>query len=224
MGLTKKLAASFLIGAAAVTGVLFTNTSAAYAGVSGPDMCLQGYVWRLTTPDDHTCVTPERQNQTADENAQGPSLVDPSGPYGEHTCIAGYVWREANRGYGRPADYVCVTSGIRDLVLQENYKNWNRSLRMLISYPAGPSPVQFNLTGQGYNTGWVWVAFYRISDGAQLWGTWVQTRYEPSVEYAVFTVTAPLMNCGGAPNAVLTSYDEVADVWAYNEQPVTICE
>ncbi|HEX2697905.1 MAG TPA: hypothetical protein VHM28_09365, partial [Anaerolineales bacterium] len=38
-----------------------------------------------------------------------------SGPYGSHTCISGYVWREATSG-----DDVCVTPDIRTQTANDN--------------------------------------------------------------------------------------------------------
>ena len=38
-----------------------------------------------------------------------------NGAYGPHTCISGYVWREA-----WPADDVCVTPAIRTQTAEEN--------------------------------------------------------------------------------------------------------
>jgi hypothetical protein len=37
---------------------------------SGPDTCIQGYVWREIVPSDHVCVTPRRRQQTRVENSQ----------------------------------------------------------------------------------------------------------------------------------------------------------
>ena len=36
----------------------------------GPNQCKQGYVWRVSRPDDLVCVTPEVREQTADDNAE----------------------------------------------------------------------------------------------------------------------------------------------------------
>jgi hypothetical protein len=81
----------------------------------GPDTCRNGYVWRDAIPGDHVCVTPERRQVAADENAIAGSRYDPAGAYGPNSCVAGFVWREAYAG-----DVVCVTPGRRSQVAQEN--------------------------------------------------------------------------------------------------------
>jgi hypothetical protein len=44
----------------------------------GPDQCLPGYVWRVTTPDDLVCVTPDVRDQAADDNAHAAERKDPA--------------------------------------------------------------------------------------------------------------------------------------------------
>ncbi len=85
--------------------------------------CKDGFVHRLARPDDKTCVPPESQKRTADENARANERRDPHGAYGPNTCIAGFVWREAFQG-----DTVCVTPEVRALVRQENAQAANRSV------------------------------------------------------------------------------------------------
>ena len=81
----------------------------------GPDQCIQGFVWRGAWPEDHVCVTPEQRQRVAEDNAQAPYRVNPTGPYGPNTCIQGYVWREARTG-----DVVCVTPDERTQVATDN--------------------------------------------------------------------------------------------------------
>lgn len=70
-----------------------------------PDTCIQGYVWRGATPDDHVCVTPMQWEQAQDENYQAASRIQPDGgAYGPKTCQQGYVWQAATRN-----DLVCIT-------------------------------------------------------------------------------------------------------------------
>lgn len=44
----------------------------------GPDQCLPGYVWRVTTPDDLVCVTPEMRDLVAEDNAFVEERKDPA--------------------------------------------------------------------------------------------------------------------------------------------------
>ncbi len=86
----------------------------------GPNQCLQGYVWRVTTPDDLVCVTPEMRDQVAEDNALAEERKDPACAtedceFGPDQCISGYVWRVIT-----PDDLVCVTPEMRDLVAEDN--------------------------------------------------------------------------------------------------------
>ena len=86
----------------------------------GPNQCLQGYVWRVSTPDDLVCVTPETRDQVAEDNALAEERKDPDCAtgdceYGPDQCLPGYVWRVIT-----PDDLVCVTPEMRDLVAEDN--------------------------------------------------------------------------------------------------------
>ena len=82
----------------------------------GPDTCINGYVWREATPDDHVCVVPAVRAATRRDNAQAPyrvsATIHHSGP---DTCRNGYVWREA-----LPTDHVCVLPQVRDQARADN--------------------------------------------------------------------------------------------------------
>jgi len=67
------------------------------------------------------CVTPDQRQRVAEDNAQAPYRVDPTGPYGPSTCIQGYVWREARAG-----DVVCVTPDERTQVAYDNSQAQSR--------------------------------------------------------------------------------------------------
>lgn len=98
-------------------------TPAAAAPASyDPDACVEGYVWRLTSPDDHVCVPQAVQDQAAADNSQEDARRNPEGgPYGPATCVQGYVWREAT-----PEDLVCVVPETRTTTAQENAEAPNR--------------------------------------------------------------------------------------------------
>jgi hypothetical protein len=76
--------------------------------------CKTGYVFRLTSPDDHVCVSPASQARAASENARAPLLWAP-GSYGPRTCALGFVWRAAS-----PGDLVCVIPARRAEASREN--------------------------------------------------------------------------------------------------------
>lgn len=87
----------------------------------GPNQCLQGYVWRVSRPDDLVCVTPEMRQQVADDNLLAEERKDPACAtgdceFGPDQCLSGYVWREIT-----PDDLVCVTPEMRDLVAEDNF-------------------------------------------------------------------------------------------------------
>lgn len=83
---------------------------------SGPDTCIQGFVWREAVPNDHVCVTPQVRQQTRSDNAQAAARRSPTGgPFGPNTCLSGFVWREAFSG-----DRVCVTPRTRAQAAQDN--------------------------------------------------------------------------------------------------------
>jgi hypothetical protein len=92
-------------------------------GSSGPDTCLEGYVWREAFAGDHVCVLPATRKQAASDNEKAASRVNPQGGFGSKSCIAGYVWREA-----RPGDDVCVTEATRQQVKDDNAAAQSRRL------------------------------------------------------------------------------------------------
>src|SRR5229473_4082966 len=46
---------------------------------SGPDTCIQGFVWREAGPDDHVCVPPAIRDQTLGDNGQAAARRNPNG-------------------------------------------------------------------------------------------------------------------------------------------------
>jgi hypothetical protein len=118
----------------------------------GPDTCAQGFVWRDAVEGDHICVTPERRQEVADDNALASTRAaaktppgqrvevgtecnplfsragDPPPPgcnplTGQRFCNEGFVGRAAT-----PQDTVCVTQQEADLIAQENANpNANRA-------------------------------------------------------------------------------------------------
>jgi hypothetical protein len=203
-------------------GLVVGQAGASATGDFGYNTCLEGYVWREAFAGDDVCVTPDRRQQTWDENAQAASLVDPQGG-----CIAGHVRRDA--GLNNPyifgaVDDSCVTPDIRDAVRAENEHAVDRQLFMSFGFASTTSP--FVVDGEGFNNGWVWVGFYRNDDGSLVWGTWVMPTLgggliNPRI-YGFQNLQTPVGNCGGAQNAYLITFDSVAGKWSASV-PVTVC-
>ncbi|MEP7007438.1 MAG: hypothetical protein ABI810_15755 [Sphingomonas bacterium] len=88
----------------------------AAAQAYGPDTCINGYVWREATPNDHVCVIPAVRTAARRDNEQAryrvSATVHHSGP---DTCRSGYVWREAS-----PTDHVCVLPSVRAQARADN--------------------------------------------------------------------------------------------------------
>lgn len=85
-----------------------------------PDACVDGYAWRLVTPDDHVCVVPLNIEQLKADNAVAASRWT-DGAFGPHTCVDGYVWRNAIDG-----DDVCVSPEVFALTAFDNAAAPNR--------------------------------------------------------------------------------------------------
>ncbi len=82
---------------------------------SGPDTCIQGFVWREAGPGDHVCVPPAIRDQTLGDNSQAAARRDPNGgPYGPDTCLSGFVWREESQN-----DHICVYPSTRAQVASD---------------------------------------------------------------------------------------------------------
>jgi len=78
--------------------------------------CQSGFVWRNAFSGDTICVSVQRRDQVAGENARAAANREAGGgASGPNTCRQGFVWRVAN-----PRDLVCVTPESRELVAQEN--------------------------------------------------------------------------------------------------------
>ena len=102
----------------------------------GPDICIQGYVWREAQPSDHVCVTPPIRDATAQQNAAAARNVEPGGgAYGLATCKQTFVWRNAFDG-----DVVCVSVGIRDQAANDNAAAQSRYQRNQPNPQPAPPP------------------------------------------------------------------------------------
>jgi len=78
--------------------------------------CAPSFVGRNAYSGDTICVSVDRRQQVADENAAANLTRSPTGgAWGPDTCKTDFVWRLAS-----PKDHVCVRPESRDLVAQEN--------------------------------------------------------------------------------------------------------
>jgi hypothetical protein len=213
-------AASLLIGPAAATA----------AGDSGPDTCLEGYVWRDAVPNDHVCVTPATRSQAAADNSQAAARRDPTGPFGPNTCVSGYVWRVAV-----PTDLVCVTPAIRSQTAADNATGADRraSLNIWFTHWTVP-PVcngstctvgstdnipRFKINGDHFNLGQVYVGVFRFSDNSPIWATTITATFHAGFVAGSFGVQAPVFDCAainaaGGNDAYLQAYDYITTRWS----------
>jgi hypothetical protein len=231
MRLMRRLLVIALVATGAV--VVSTHSANAVGDYGHYKTCLEGYVWREAFPGDLTCVTPDRRQQTADENAQAASLVNPSGAYGPDTCVAGYVWRDADVNNPTispaPPDHVCVTPDVRDQVAYENLPTvaGERILQMLGGVVPNSAGSPFVTEGAGFNAGQVWVGIYRSADNSLIWGTTVTATLGGDTDfpdlYGFQGAQTPVYNCGSPDNAYITFYDYPSGVWDWSPQTIAVC-
>jgi hypothetical protein len=215
---------------ASVAGMLIGPPAASAAGDSGPDTCLEGYVWRDAVPNDHVCVIPATRSQAATDNAQAAARRDPNGPYGPDTCISGYVWREAVS-----TDHVCVTPATRSQAWSDNATSSNRRASLNTWYTHWTVPPnctgstctigstdnipRFKINGDHFNLGQVYVGVFRLSDNSPIWATTLTATFHTGFVAGSFGVQAPVFDCGaiGAPggiDAYLRVYDYITTRWS----------
>ncbi len=153
---------------------LFIGGVAPSAGEVDPRTCKTGYVWRVATPNDLVCVTPEVRAQAQSDNRlapvrrTGPPRFDASkcplnNPRSNKCyafdipCKTGFVWRAT-----APDDYVCVTPATRAQAWNDNAQAEERKIGFQPTPPPRPTvppltisvtvPVshQFEVTGSGF--------------------------------------------------------------------------
>jgi hypothetical protein len=86
-----------------------------------PNACQKGYVWRMATPDDHVCVTPQVRAQAQRENKLATSRATAPGAT---TCKTGFVLRAANTN-----DKVCGTAQSNAQAQKDNAASASRLLK-----------------------------------------------------------------------------------------------
>ena len=149
LGCVAAIAAASLLAGASVP--------ASAAGDHGPLTCLDGYVWRQATPQDHVCVAPAVRAQTAGDNALASSRRSTTpGTFGPDLCAPGYVWREAV-----PGDHVCVTPATWQQVHEDNLTAGARrnALRVKVGHDAATGT--YRVHADGINVGVARIAVFR---------------------------------------------------------------
>jgi hypothetical protein len=126
---------------------------------SGPDTCIDGFVWREASPTDHTCVAPASKDEARQDNAlaQSRSISEIRGIGGKCLDAEGIssangtkiqlwdCWGGPNQKWSNvksstcvqgfvwreafPNDIVCVSPQARDRTREENDQAWGRFAR-----------------------------------------------------------------------------------------------
>lgn len=208
------------IAAAAVLAGASVPASA--AGDHGPLTCLDGYVWRQATPQDHVCVTPGVRTQTATDNRLAPSRRSAApGAFGPDLCGPGYVWREAV-----PGDRVCVTPVTWQQVREDNLTAGARrnALRVKIgTYLLADGMLRYRVHADGINPGVARVALFwpGRSTPALTWP--VVASASASIPGAELRFDTRLPVCGTRRNAIIRVRDPSSLRWSSSRRIATGC-
>jgi hypothetical protein len=188
------------------------------AGDHGPLTCLDGYVWRQATPQDHVCVTPEARAQTASDNTLAPSRrsVAP-GTFGPDLCGPGYVWRDAV-----PGDHVCVAPATWQQVHDDNLTAGAR--RNALRVKLGSTRTRhYWVHADGINVGVARVALFwpGQSRPALSWPVVAHRRTSGPGGELRFTTSLPV--CGTHSNAIIRVRDPLSLRWSSSRRIATGC-
>jgi hypothetical protein len=205
-------AASTLAGAPA-------PASASAAGDDGPLTCLDGYVWRQATAQDHVCVTPAVRARAARDNALAASRRSPApGTFGPDLCAPGYVWREAV-----PGDDVCVTPATWQQVHDDNLTAGARrnALRVKVGDDAGTRTYWVH--ADGINVGVARVALFRPGQTtpALSWPVLAHRSAKGPGGELRFDTKLPV--CGTRRNAIIRVRDPSSRRWSSSRRIATGC-
>ncbi|KAF2244167.1 hypothetical protein BU26DRAFT_608632 [Trematosphaeria pertusa] len=106
---------------------LLSTSLVTAGGDYGPDICLEGFVWREATPDDHVCVKPSSRDAATWDNSQQASRQNADG-----TCKGKWVKRRATA-----SDTACVSRTRKIFTNFDNAAGPDRRLSMNVWF--GPS-------------------------------------------------------------------------------------
>jgi hypothetical protein len=205
------VAASLLAGA---------SVPASAAGDHGPLTCLDGYVWRQATHQDHVCVTPDVRAQTAGDNALASSRRSTTpGTFGPDLCAPGYLWREAV-----PGDHVCVTPATWQQVHDDNLTAGARrnALRVRIG-TTGEGTLRYWVHADGVNVGMARVALFWPGQTKPAMSWLVRARPRSAAPGGELFLQTRLPVCGNRPNAIIRVRDPLSHRWSSSRRIATGC-
>ena len=203
-------AASLLAGASA---------PASAAGDHGPLTCLDGYVWRQATPQDHVCVTLTVRAYTARDNALAPSRRSTTpGTFGPDLCAPGYVWREAV-----PDDHVCVTPATWQQVHDDNLTAGARrnALRVKVGHDAATGT--YRVRADGINVGVARVAVFRPGQTRPVHSWPVVAHRSAKGPGGELSFDTRLPVCATHPDAIVRVRDPSSLRWSSSRRIATGC-
>ena len=203
-------AASLLAGA---------SVPASAAGDHGPLTCLDGYVWRQATPQDHVCVTPAVRALTARDNVLASSRRSTTpGTFGPDLCAPGYVWREAV-----PGDHVCVTPATWQQVHEDNLTAGARrnALRVKVGHDAATGT--YRVHADGINVGIARVALFRPGQTRPVRSWPVAAHRSAKGPGGELSFDTRLPVCTTHPNAIVRVRDPSSLRWSSSRRIATGC-
>jgi hypothetical protein len=208
---TPKKAATLVAATIALAAVAVAPSLA--DGDSGPDTCLNGFVWRDAGPADHVCVSNATRSQAATDNAQAAARRDANG-----ACLTGYVLRAAFAG-----DQVCVLPATHAQALADNAAGASRraSVRLTISKYAPPQQTcpdeetcttdndgaaRYRATANHINVGKVRL-FLRRLNGTKITSWTLTSTTNPSAPGGRISFRTGRLACSGKTNAYFQLQD-----------------
>ena len=211
LGCVAAIAAASLLAGASVP--------ASAAGDHGPLTCLDGYVWRQATPQDHVCVTPAVRALTARDNVLASSRRSTTpGTFGPDLCAPGYVWREAV-----PGDHVCVTPATWQQVHEDNLTAGARrnALRVKVGHDAATGT--YRVHADGINIGVARVAVFRPGQTRPVRSWPVVARRSAKGPGGELSFDTRLPVCTTHPNAIVRVRDPSSLRWSSSRRIATGC-
>lgn len=211
LGCVAAIAAASLLAGASVP--------ASAAGDHGPLTCLDGYVWRQATPQDHVCVAPAVRAQTAGDNALASSRRSTTpGTFGPDLCAPGYVWREAV-----PGDHVCVTPATWQQVHEDNLTAGARrnALRVKVGHDAATGT--YRVHADGINVGVARIAVFRPGQTRPMRSWPVVARRSAKGPGGELSFDTRLPVCTTHPNAIVRVRDPSSLRWSSSRRIATGC-
>jgi hypothetical protein len=207
------------IAAAAMFAGASVPTSAPAAGDHGPLTCLDGYVWRQSTPQDHVCVTPAVRVQAALDNALASSRRSLTpGTFGADLCAPGYVWREAV-----PGDHVCVTPVTWQQVHDDNLTAGARRNALRVKIARDAATKTYWVHADAINVGVARVAVFRPGQARPARSWPVVARRSAKGPGGALSFDTRLPACRAHPDAIVRVRDPSSLRWSSSRRIATGC-